>query len=128
VANGQQPAVSRDEMKTYRGQCHCGKVQFEVTTVLDRGDRCNCSFCSRRGAIMHSVSADRFKLLAGEDSLTLYQFHTKTAKHYFCKVCGIYTFHRPRIAPEKYRINVACLENADLTHLEVVLVNGAAYD
>jgi hypothetical protein len=60
--------------------------------------------------------------------LTLYQFHTQTAKHYFCKVCGIYTFHRPRTAPDKYRINVACLENADLTYMTVGLVNGAVYD
>ncbi len=77
---------------------------------------------------MHSVTADRFKLLTDEAFLTLYQFHTQTAKHYFCNVCGIYTFHRPRIAPEKYRINVACLEAADLTHLKIGLVNGAAYD
>ena len=76
---------------------------------------------------MHSVTADRFRLLAGDDSLTLYQFYTHTAKHYFCKDCGIYTFHRPRIAPEKYRINVACLD-ADLSNLEVGLVNGRAYD
>lgn len=117
-----------DTMQTYRGQCHCGNVQFAVTTVLDRGDRCNCSFCSRRGAIMHSVPVDRFKLLTGENSLALCQFHTQTAKHYFCNTCGICTFHRPRIAPEKYRINVACLEAADLTYLEVGLVNGAAYD
>ena len=30
-----------------------------------------------------------FKLTAGEDFLTEYQFNSKEARHYFCKVCGI---------------------------------------
>ncbi|NEQ19186.1 MAG: GFA family protein [Microcoleus sp. SIO2G3] len=115
-------------MKNYRGSCHCGKVQFEVTTNLERVVRCNCSLCSRRGAIMHRVPAEQFTLIAGEDYLTLYQFHTKTAKHYFCKICGIYPFHRPRVAPDFYGINVACLEDVDTFKLEPGLVDGRSYE
>jgi hypothetical protein len=115
------------EMKTYRGHCHCGNVQFEVNATLDPVARCNCSFCSRRGAIMHKVPIDQFTLIAGEESLTLYQFHTQTAKHYFCKVCGIYPFHRPRTAPGFYGINVACLEGVDPFKLEPGLVDGRSY-
>lgn len=113
-------------MKEYRGQCHCGKVHA-VTTNLDPVIRCNCSLCSRRGAIMHRVNSDNFTLLAGEEYLTLYQFHTETAKHYFCKVCGIYTFHRPRTSPELYGINVACLEDVDIFQLQPGLVDGRSY-
>ncbi|STQ11639.1 glutathione-Dependent Formaldehyde-Activating GFA [Enterobacter cloacae] len=28
----------------------------------------------------------------GEDKLTEYRFNTGTARHFFCSVCGIYTF------------------------------------
>lgn len=77
---------------------------------------------------MHRVPPEQFTLLAGEESLTLYQFHTKTAKHYFCKVCGIYPFHRPRTAPELYAINVACLEGVDSFELEPGLVDGHSYE
>jgi hypothetical protein len=77
---------------------------------------------------MHRIAADRFTLIAGEEYLTLYEFHTKTAKHYFCNVCGIYTFHRPRTAPELYAVNVACLEGVDPFKLEPRLVDGRSYD
>lgn len=76
---------------------------------------------------MHRVNSDNFTLLAGEEYLTLYQFHTETAKHYFCKVCGIYTFHRPRTSPELYGINVACLEDVDIFQLQPGLVDGRSY-
>jgi hypothetical protein len=115
------------EMRTYRGACHCGKVQFEIQSTLDPANRCNCSLCRRRGAVMTRVPADRFRLISGEDSLALYQFNTKVAKHYFCKVCGIYPFHRPRVAPELYGINVGCLEGVDPFELKTGLNDGAAY-
>jgi hypothetical protein len=76
---------------------------------------------------MTRVPAECFRLLAGEESLSLYQFNSKIAKHYFCKVCGIYTFHRPRTAPDLYGINVACLEGVDPLSLEVGLIDGQAY-
>jgi hypothetical protein len=115
-------------MKQYGGQCHCGKVKFSVTTNLESVNRCNCSLRSRKGAIMHRVPAEQFTFVAGEEYLSLYQFHTQTAKHYFCKVCGIYTFHRPRVAPDYYGINVACLEGVDVFKLEPGIVDGRAYD
>ena len=49
---------------------------------------------------MVKVHESQFALLAGESSLTEYQFHTRTARHYFCSVCGIYPFHRKRVTPD----------------------------
>ena len=113
-----------EELKTYRGQCHCGKVKFEIQSTLDPVMRCNCSLCTRRGAVMTRVPAEHFKLLSGEENLGLYQFHTKTAKHYFCKTCGIYPFHRPRTAPQMYGINVGCLEGVDPLSLPAKVNDG----
>ncbi|SFU92939.1 Glutathione-dependent formaldehyde-activating enzyme [Aliiroseovarius crassostreae] len=31
-------------------------------------------------------------------------------KHYFCKICGIYTHHQRRFNPNEYGVNVACLD------------------
>ncbi len=113
-------------MKTYKGSCHCGTVVFEVETDLDEVRVCNCSICHRRNAVMHRVPAERFRLLQGEDALTLYQFNTGTAKHYFCRTCGIYPFHRPRTAPEFYAVNVHCLEG--LTAEEAAALPRTAVD
>ena len=33
---------------------------------------------------METLTADRFTLVTGEEKLSLYQWNTKKAKHYFC--------------------------------------------
>ncbi|UWP99487.1 GFA family protein [Aliiroseovarius crassostreae] len=95
-----------------KAACHCGAVQFDVvlSEALDRARRCDCSFCRMRGAVAVSAPLDGIRITRGADSLTLYQFGTGTAKHYFCKICGIYTHHQRRSNPNEYGVNVACLE------------------
>lgn len=98
-------------MPTYQGSCHCGAVRFEVDTVLDKATLCNCSICTRKGALHHRVAPESFRLLSGQDDLTLYQAGDKTARHWFCKHCGIHPFSNPRAAPDKVSINLHCLDN-----------------
>lgn len=100
------------DVKELNGACHCGAVRFRVTLTdgLHSARRCTCSYCRMRGAVAVSAGLDGLTILSGEDLLTLYQFNTKTAKHYFCSVCGIYTHHRRRSNPNQYGVNVACLE------------------
>jgi hypothetical protein len=102
-------------MEAKRAQCHCGAVVFEVTLEngLEKLRRCNCSLCKRKGAVMASVPLDRLRILKGSEKLSLYQWNTKTAKHYFCSVCGIYTHHQRRSNPYEYGFNVACVEDVD---------------
>ena len=114
-------------MQTYRGSCHCGAIRFEIDTELMQATRCNCSLCSKKNALMHRVPPERFRLLAGEDNLALYQWNTGAAKHYFCKTCGIYPFHMPRAAPDQYTVNVACLDGVDPSTLKVNVFDGKAF-
>jgi len=74
---------------------------------------------------MVKVHESAFRLLSGQDSLATYQFHTRTAKHYFCKTCGIYPFHRKRVTPDHYGVNVGCLENFDASGVPVRATAGA---
>lgn len=98
----------------YRGACHCGAVQFEVRSVLTPAARCNCSLCRRKGALMSPLfPAAGLTILKGEDALTLYQFNTRVARHYFCKHCGIYPFHQTRKDPLMWRVNIGCLDGVD---------------
>src|SRR5262245_16771619 len=86
-------------MKTYRGSCHCGKVRFEVDADLDHVRVCDCSICRKRGALTHRVEESRFRLLTPLGELSVYQWHTRTARDYFCPACGVLPFRRPRTAP-----------------------------
>ncbi|WP_083917708.1 GFA family protein [Uliginosibacterium gangwonense] len=99
----------------HRASCHCGGVVLEL--ALPRGvedpRRCNCSICRRRGAICASVPLSGLRVVQGEDLLTLYQFNTHTARHYFCKICGVYTHHLRRSDPGVFAYNVGCLEGVN---------------
>ena len=75
---------------------------------------------------MVKVHEDRFRLLTGAESLTEYRFHTNTARHYFCKTCGIYPFHRKRVTPDYFGVNVFCLADFDPSGIAVRKTVGAA--
>ena len=122
-------------MKTYRGSCHCGRTRFEVDLDLDHVRSCDCSICRKRGALIHRVDADRLRLLTPIEELTLYQWHTRTAEDYFCPVCGILPFRRPRHRTSQevaagmpefsgWGVNVRCLEGVDVNVIPVKRVYG----
>lgn len=112
------------ERRELKASCHCGAVRFRLrlTDGLNTVRRCNCSYCAMRGAVAVSANLDDIQVDAGEDSLTLYQFNTGQAKHYFCAVCGIYTFHSRRSVPTQYGVNVACIEGLSPFDFESVPV------
>jgi hypothetical protein len=66
-----------------------------------------------------------FTLLQGEQNLGRYQFNTNVAEHYFCKTCGIYTFHKPRTLPRTYGVNAGCLDNINPLEFEVKNIRGS---
>ena len=111
-------------MPLYKGACHCGAVQFEIDTEIEELTQCDCSLCRKKNALMTQVHDSRFRLIAGEDKLGLYQWNTRVARHHFCTVCGIYTFHRKRSAPDSYGVNVFCLESFDPTTLRIRKADG----
>lgn len=102
-------------LPVHRASCHCGTVVLELDLpdgIVDPR-RCDCSMCRRRGAIAASIPLAGLRVVQGADALTLYQFNTHTAKHYFCSRCGIYTHHQRRSNPHQYGYNVACLDGVD---------------
>jgi hypothetical protein len=107
---------------THRGGCHCGAVAFEVDAParLTASD-CNCSICRMSGYQHLIVPRARFRLVRGADSLTEYRFNTGTARHLFCRRCGVKSFYVPRSNPDGYSVNVRCLDPATVAHLEVEL-------
>jgi hypothetical protein len=111
-------------MKTYKGSCHCGAIQFEIDTDLESVMKCDCSLCRKKNAVMVGVHKSNLRLLAGEKKLATYQWNMKIAKHHFCKNCGIYTFHRRRSKPDEYGVNFYCLDNVDVDLDQIPMKHG----
>jgi len=123
-------------LASYRGSCHCGRVRFEVDADIDHVRVCDCSVCTRRGALNHRVPKDRLRLLTPWEDLALYQWGSMTAQDYFCKTCGILPFRRPSdptpnelrsgVEPfDGWAVNVRCLEGVDIASIPVRRVYGS---
>jgi len=117
-------------LKTYRGSCHCGAVQFEADLDLTQPTfRCNCSIC-RRNRFWPAVAREgSFRLLAGSDKLTKYLFNSRKNEHYFCSVCGVRPYGVGTETPigRMYGVNLGCLEGIpeeELARLPITYVDG----
>ena len=106
-----------------KATCHCGAVEMRVrlTDGLNTIRRCDCSYCRRRQAAPVSAALDGVDIVKGADNLTLYQFGTNTAKHYFCKTCGIYTHHQRRSNPNEFGVNAANIEGVNPRDFEPII-------
>ena len=107
------------DAKTYTGGCHCGRVRFQATGDFAQAFDCNCSICTKRGALWAFVKAPQFKLVQGKDILSDYQFGKKRIHHLFCPSCGIGSFSQG-LAPngeETFAVNLRCINGLDLDAL-----------
>ncbi len=106
-----------------KATCHCGAVELSVTLAeggLATAGRCNCSFCRRRAAPAVTAPLGGVIVVKGADNLTLYTWGTGTAKHYFCRICGIYTHHQRRANPNEMGVNMGALEGVNPADYELI--------
>ena len=115
-------------LQTMEGGCHCGRVRFRVTGDLAQTTYCNCSICTKKGFLHLIVRREQFELISGQDDLTTYQFNTKTAKHMFCRHCGIHPFYVPRSDPDKIDVNVRCLDDIDVAAITPKTFDGKNWE
>jgi hypothetical protein len=71
---------------------------------------------------MGAVPVEGLRVVKGQELLSVYRFNTRTAEHYFCSQCGIYTHHRRRSNLNQYGFNLGCLEAVDPNDLQSVPV------
>lgn len=113
----------------HAGGCHCGRVRIEA---LARADlevlECNCSMCDRSSYLHLIVTAEQFRLIAGADDLVDYRFGTGTARHLFCRHCGVKSFYVPRSHPDGFSINARCLDPAQIASMRIHPFNGRHWE
>ena len=108
----------------HAGSCHCSSIKFEIDSDLEKIVQCNCSICIKRNAKMIMIPKENFKLLEGSENLSLYQFNTEIAKHFFCKKCGIYTHHNRKSDPNGMGVNLGCIDDVDPMKFDVIQFDG----
>jgi hypothetical protein len=101
------------------------RYAFESEPIT-AGLRCNCSICQRRGTVM-SVPYFENVEITGMDALAPYVWGDMMVRSYFCRTCGIYTFHEVIAEPGKLRINLGCVDGVEPLELPYRLVDGRSY-
>jgi hypothetical protein len=109
------------------GGCHCGAVRFDVAVRQRVALTCNCSICKMKGFVHVIVPRADFRLLNGAGNLTTYTFNTHTAKHTFCRTCGVQAFYTPRSHPNGVSVNFNCLD-APVPDFEIQDFDGANWE
>jgi hypothetical protein len=114
---------------THRGGCHCGAIAYEVDAPPQLTvQECNCSICAMTGFLHLIVPASRFRLLRGADDLATYTFNTGTARHLFCRRCGIKSFYVPRSNPDGYSVNARCLGRETIEQVVIEPFDGQHWE
>lgn len=110
------------------GSCHCGAVRFEVQLDPEAGgSRCNCTICTKVAQTGAIAKPDALRLLAGEDSLSTYEWGGKTSRRFFCKHCGVHVFargHLKELGGDYTSVNLNALDDLDVSTLKTIYWDG----
>ena len=111
----------------HTGGCHCGAVRYEAVVDASTGSRCNCSICTKTSVMGGSMKPDAFKLLAGEEHLSSYEWGYKVSRRFFCKHCGVQCFgrgHLKELGGDYVSVNFNTLDDYDPGEAKVVYWDG----
>lgn len=124
--------------------CHCGATQIELSHPPTAAHECNCSYCSRTGAVWGSLRADEFKVLSNQGERT-YSASGGLNLHHFCGDCGMQTwgdspdwssmynddgtpkpgFSADSVPTERsYAINLRLIDSLDWSAIDVAKMDG----
>lgn len=113
----------------YKGSCHCGGIMFEVEGEPAAAVACNCSICTRKGALLWAVPRDALRLLTPPDRIARYSFNRHAIEHRFCPTCGIQPFSEDAGTGDgrSAYVNLRCLDGIDLSAIEIVEFDGRSH-
>lgn len=99
------------ELKEYSGSCHCNSIRFKLRAPRHLvAWNCNCSICYMKKNWHFIIPQTQFFLEeSANDYSTEYRFNTRTAKHVFCKICGVQAYYVPRSNPDGIAVTLACI-------------------
>ncbi len=115
------------------GRCHCGSARFTLARAPERVTDCNCSICSRLGALWAYYPASDFSLATPPEALGSYSCGQRMLAFRFCPTCACTLFWQAKpgheVAPEgvgsRMGVNARMLVGFDPGTVELVRFDGA---
>ena len=71
--------------------CHCGATRIELPHTPEKAGECNCTFCSRTGAVWGYYKPDEIDITS-DSSGKFYSASSNGNEHHFCANCGMQTW------------------------------------
>lgn len=71
--------------------CHCGQTQIELPHAPLSAGECNCTFCSRTGAVWGYFKPGELNITS-DKSDKFYSASGNGNEHHFCANCGMQTW------------------------------------
>lgn len=114
------------------GSCHCGKTKFTLAAVPAEITACTCSYCSKSGALWAYAAPEDFALNTPDADRALYEWGSRTIKHFFCDGCGMATYgispdwvdNKPDFSVQKLGINARLFDDIDIGTIPVTVIDG----
>ncbi len=115
------------------GSCHCGAHRF-TAPAPDSVTVCNCSICSKRGAVSAYYAPGAVTLETRPDALDAYQWGDRMMTFHHCAVCGCpvfsdapeWTDEAGTVHPRRITLNARLFDDFDLDAVPVRRVDGRA--
>jgi len=112
----------------YTGACHCGKVKWKANFEPEYLVECNCSLCTKLGALWSHADHKLIDVDYSEKDVNTYIQGDRTLKTIFCKHCGCTTHWEAIDVLQNGRmgLNFRMLINSELlTTFAIKRINGA---
>jgi hypothetical protein len=121
--------------------CHCGATQIELPETPTRATECNCTYCSRTGALWAYYEPGEITVRSSADSI----YAPSLMNHHFCTVCGMQTWgdapdwssiynadgspkegFDPSAIPtkRKFQVNLRLVDGLDWSKIEIDKLDG----
>lgn len=111
----------------YKGSCHCGAVKFRLFVEPRWLVSCNCSICSRLGALWAHIESDEVAVEYEKGSTIAYSWAEETLEFHTCKYCGC-TTHWENVDPETHTrmaVNFRMCSSDDMANFRIRILDGA---
>ena len=106
--------------------CHCGNVKLEITESIEAVTSCNCSVCSRYGALWGYFASKNVNVNSVSDT-GKYCWGDKSIEFHHCQNCGCVTHYTPVEVSDnsKMAVNFNMVNSSILNGLKVRHFDGA---